>query len=66
MSKWAQLSPLARAYEKAHQADSGEFSRLNSRIRDIEDVQYKRRRNRYYQLLGHWCKLKKANDAQSI
>lgn len=58
--KWAQLSELERAYKKVKAADKG-YSAL--RFRHLESVKDKRDRNRYYQLLKHWCELKKKSDA---
>lgn len=64
--KWAQLSPIERAYQKAKRVDNG-FGFIGDFPKSIlpRSLRYQRERNRYYQLLGHWCKLKKANDAQS-
>lgn len=65
MTKWAQLTPQERAYRKVRQAE-----RYHTGIRDVPisrkgDKMLQREHNRYYQLLGHWCKLKKSNDAQN-
>lgn len=61
--KWAQLSPIERAYQKAKKADRC-YSVLY-RNRKLETKKDKQERNRYYQLLGHWCKLKKESEALS-
>lgn len=63
--KWAQLSPLDRAYEKARQAEGYNNRYLEIRRRELESTRQKRERNRYYQLLGHWCRLKRESDAQN-
>lgn len=66
MTKWAQLSKEERAYRRVTELDrGGQFSILRSRNREHESISFKRRRNRYYQLLCHWCALKKATDAQN-
>lgn len=54
--KWAQLSKLERAYLKAKKYDRNFM--FDATLRSERSTQYKRDRNRYYQLLGHWCKLK--------
>lgn len=61
--KWAQMSDLERAYQRAMGAERADFSSVRKRDRSLESKEYKRARNRYYQLLGHWCKLKKSNEA---
>lgn len=66
MTKWAQLSRIERAYKKAIQADGGgAYSCLNPRDRKNETKREKRGRNRYYQLLRHWCELRRLSDAGS-
>lgn len=67
MAKWAQMTPIERAYERAKKAEGycGRFSHVGALPRWQSSVREKRECNRYYQLLGHWCDLKKASDAQS-
>lgn len=59
-TKWAQLSPLERAYKKAKDADDRGYSCLRPHF--DKSKEYQRGYNRYYQLLGHWCKLKKESE----
>ena len=71
--KWAQLTPLERAYQKARQAEkyhtgldfTGPFGVQTRMLRHERNKIQKREHNRYYQLLGHWCALKKSNDAKN-
>lgn len=63
-AKWAQLSPVDRAYEKLP-SDRGRFSCLIPRDRRYETKKDKRERNRYYQLLKHWCELKKKTETMN-
>lgn len=65
--KWAQLSKVERAYQKAMQVDQGgDYFRLTRREVAARGIQFKRERNRYYQLLAHWCSLKKVKDLEKI
>jgi len=63
--KWAQLLPVERAYQKMRKAEGYRNRYLEIRDRRFESAQDKRDRNRYYQLLSHWCKLETASDAQN-
>lgn len=63
--KWAQLTKEERAYEKLKSVRDFSFLRETAEMRKLYTTQDKRDRNRYYQLLGHWCALKKSNDAQT-
>lgn len=58
--KWAQLTKLERAYERVDR-NNNYFNTSRKGISKNEA----RKRNKYYQLLGHWCKLKKEADAQT-
>jgi len=62
--KWAQLSKLERAYQKAKKYDRNFM--FDEPLRSERSAQYKRDRNRYYQLLGHWCKLKKEQESKGV
>ena len=59
--KWAQCTREERAYRKAVDA---EYGNKGEHFRGISVAQA-RNRNRYYQLLKHWCELKKATDAKT-
>lgn len=63
-TRWAQLPEIERAYMRVKAADKGGYSALTKRFREIESTREKRERNTYYQLLKHWCDLKKKADAQ--
>ena len=63
--KWAQLLPIERVYLKMRRAEGYNNRYLEKRSRELESLRDKRERNRYYQLLCHWCKLKIATDAKS-
>ncbi len=60
--KWAQMSKLERAWKRQNDADKG-FRPSDVRAR-FETRDYQRDRNRYYQLLGHWCRLHNAQKAE--
>lgn len=72
-TKWAQLTPLERAYQKARNAEkyhcgldfSGPFGVKSRMLPHERDEIQKREYNKYYQLLAHWCALKKSKDLQS-
>ncbi len=60
--KWAQLSRLGRAYEKVKSCN--EYLFRDVKIKDLT-IRQARERNRYYQLLGHWYKLKKEIESNT-
>ena len=55
--KWAQMSKLERAWAKLETAKQWDI-----RGRALNKLEA-RERNRYYQLAGHWVKLKKESGA---
>ena len=56
--KWAQMSKVERAWLKL-KAATGEWGPSRKGLSKFEA----RERNRYYQLLEHWAKLKKESGA---
>jgi hypothetical protein len=58
--KWAQMTKLERAYTKFKSCN--DYSFRHSKLEDLS-LYAARERNRYYQLLQHWCKLKKEAES---
>lgn len=61
--KWAQKSPQERAWDKLHARDVEQWGMKY--YREILTMKDARSRNRYYQLLRHWIKVKEANEPKS-
>lgn len=63
MTKKAQRTKLERAWDKVVCASPGAI--YLSQVRSSRTTEQRRKDNRYYQLLNHWIKLKKENEAQN-
>lgn len=66
VKKWAQMTPEERAWERVTEAKGvNKFGYGNNYPESFKDRQYYRERNRYYQLLNHWCVLKKERESRT-
>lgn len=62
-TKWAQMSKAQRAFIKISRAKTPNCE-FGVKSRWEYNKQGKRERNRYFQLLNHWAKLKKIEDTK--